>query len=156
MSTFEILWEYRQAFASGLSTSVEIAIWVWGIGLLFGSLLGVGAHHYNRNLGKLLRVLGAVITAIPILVILFWLHYPLQAALHVVINPFYTAVVALALVNVFGVNSLSTTGYPRSRSGSPDTTDSDQMYWPSPSLILDANLTKSAWTSHRSEAFWRY
>ena len=37
------------------------------------------------------------------MVLLFWLHYPLQAMLNVVIDPFITAAFALSLVNTFGV-----------------------------------------------------
>jgi len=39
-------------------------------------------------------------------VFLFWLHYPLQAILGVVIDPFYTAAAALSTINVFAVADL--------------------------------------------------
>jgi ABC-type amino acid transport system permease subunit len=55
-------------------------------------------------------MLAAGVTAIPVLVFLFWLHYPLQAALHVVINPLYTAIAALSIVNVFGVAAIVRAG----------------------------------------------
>jgi len=50
--------------------------------------------------------LSFVVAGIPILVLLFWLHYPLQSILHVVINPFYTAIAALAIVNVVAIAEL--------------------------------------------------
>jgi ABC-type amino acid transport system permease subunit len=51
MSTFEILWQFKQAFADGLRLTLEIATSVWLIGLIFGSLLGTGAHKYANTLG---------------------------------------------------------------------------------------------------------
>jgi len=83
--------------------SLELAVWVWIIGLVIGTILGIIAARLRKSIGRIVSVSGAVVTAIPALVLLFWLHYPLQAALQVVINPFYTAVAALAIVNVFGV-----------------------------------------------------
>lgn len=37
---------------------------------------------------------------------LFWAHYPMQALMGVVINPFYTAAVVLGTINIFGVSDL--------------------------------------------------
>jgi ABC-type amino acid transport system permease subunit len=45
-------------------------------------------------------------SAIPTLVILFWLHYPAQAVFNVVIDPFYTASLTLSLVNIFGMGEM--------------------------------------------------
>jgi ABC-type amino acid transport system permease subunit len=78
--------------------------------LVFGTILGVLAVRFRKTLGGAIGVLGAIISAIPVLVILFWLHYPLQAALDVVIDPFYTAVAAFSLVNVFGVAGIVKAG----------------------------------------------
>jgi len=38
--------------------------------------------------------------------VLFWLHYPAQAVFNVVIDPFYTASLTLALVNIFAVGEM--------------------------------------------------
>jgi ABC-type amino acid transport system permease subunit len=38
-----------------------------------------------------------------VLVLLFWLHYPLQGILDVVINPFWTTIIALGLINIIAV-----------------------------------------------------
>jgi His/Glu/Gln/Arg/opine family amino acid ABC transporter permease subunit len=106
MDIWEIIVNYRQAFASGLLVSFKLAALIWSIGILIGSPLGVLSAKMPKILGRTISVFGAVITAIPALVLMFWLHYPLQAALKIVINPFYTAVAALSFVNVFGVASL--------------------------------------------------
>jgi ABC-type amino acid transport system permease subunit len=46
-----------------------------------------------------LRFGSFVLSGLPVLVLLFWLHYPLQSMLGVVVDPFYTASAALSLVN---------------------------------------------------------
>ena len=40
------------------------------------------------------------------MVLLFWLHYPAQQILGVVIHPFYTAALVLSLVNMLGVEMI--------------------------------------------------
>ncbi len=49
------------------------------------------------------RLLSFALSGMPILVFLFWLHYPLQAMLAVVVDPFVTAAVTLSIINVFAV-----------------------------------------------------
>ncbi|MBD3351648.1 MAG: ABC transporter permease subunit [Candidatus Lokiarchaeota archaeon] len=106
MNIFEILVQYRQAFLNGLFVSFKLALSIWVIGLIIGSILGIFAARLSKSVGRITTIIGSIITSIPALVFLFWLHYPLQAALQVVINPFYTAVVALSIINIFGVSSI--------------------------------------------------
>jgi polar amino acid transport system permease protein len=42
----------------------------------------------------------------PLLVFMFWLHYPVQAMFGVVIDPFITACFTLSILNIFGVADL--------------------------------------------------
>lgn len=72
-------------------------VWFAGVGL--GTLLGAWAHA-DDSVAKTLSGLSFVASALPILVVLMWLHFPAQALLGLVINPFITTVVALSLVNV--------------------------------------------------------
>lgn len=53
--------------------------------------------------GRFVSVIAFLLSGLPLLVLLFWLHYPMQAMLDIVIDPFITAAFALSLVNVFGV-----------------------------------------------------
>jgi polar amino acid transport system permease protein len=106
MNTFEILWKYRQGFTLGLLVSVKLVVCVWSIGIPCGILLGVAAARLQKTVGIIVGAVGAIMTSIPIIVLLFWLHYPLQAALKIVINPFYTSVAALSVVNLFGVAAI--------------------------------------------------
>lgn len=43
------------------------------------------------------------LSGVPILVFLFWMHYPLQGSLGVVVDPFITAAVTLSIINIFAV-----------------------------------------------------
>lgn len=49
------------------------------------------------------RIFSFLLSGVPILVFLFWLHYPAQAMFDLVIDPFYTAAVTLSIVNIFAV-----------------------------------------------------
>jgi len=103
MIILRILTEYRAAIASGLLVTLEMCLFVWVIGIVAGVILGVVAASYKKEAGGPLRAISFLLGAVPVLVLLFWLHYPLQELLHVVINPFYTAVFALTIINTFGV-----------------------------------------------------
>jgi His/Glu/Gln/Arg/opine family amino acid ABC transporter permease subunit len=103
MSVIEILVEFRQGLLSGLLVTMKLCLAIWTAGLLVGSALGVAGSRYKMTLGVPERFCSFMLSGVPILVLLFWLHYPLQEILGVIIDPFYTAVVALSLVNVFAV-----------------------------------------------------
>ncbi|MCA9803346.1 MAG: ABC transporter permease subunit [Cyanobacteria bacterium HKST-UBA02] len=103
MTVLDILIKYQQAFSDGLFTTFKLALFVWSIGLGLGSILGALGAKYRLAVGMPTRALSFILSGIPILVFLFWLHYPLQAMLSVVIDPFITAVATLAIINMFAV-----------------------------------------------------
>ena len=103
---FNIFIEYHWAFLSGLRVTLELCLVIWVSGLVFGVTLGTLGAHYPKTWGRFTVATSFGFSAIPTLVILFWLHYPAQAALEVVIDPFYTASLALSLVNVFATGEL--------------------------------------------------
>lgn len=103
MNAFDIIAAYPQAFINGLVVTIQIALIVWTSGLVLGFLLGALAAGYPSTYGRLVSTSSFLLSGLPLLVLLFWLHYPLQSLLEVVIDPFYTAAFALSLVNVFGV-----------------------------------------------------
>ncbi len=105
-SALEILFQYRQAFAGGLIVTLKLAGIVWLCGLVFGALLGWAAAQYPRAVGLPCRGLAFVLSSIPVLVFLFWLHYPIQAAWDLVVDPFYTAALTFTILNIFGVAEL--------------------------------------------------
>mgnify|MGYP002784983490 CR=1 FL=1 len=105
MTILSILITYHQAFWQGLLVTLQLCAVIWSVGLVLGTLLGVAATR-DRALGQGLRWLSFALAGIPVIVLLFWLHYPAQAAFNIVIDPFYTAMVTFAFVNIVGVSDL--------------------------------------------------
>ena len=101
-----ILWTYRQGFLSGLKVTLELAVIVWVVGIIGGALLGFAAHRYRMSIGWTVRAAAFTLSSLPILVFLFWLHYPAQAAFNIVIDPFLTASFAFSMVNLFAMGEL--------------------------------------------------
>jgi polar amino acid transport system permease protein len=100
MSIWDILIRYRADWLHGLWVTVKLCVLIWGIGLFAGTALGAAGARWKNTVGLASRIASFVLAGIPILVFLFWLHYPLQAYFRVVIDPFITAVVALSIVNI--------------------------------------------------------
>jgi His/Glu/Gln/Arg/opine family amino acid ABC transporter permease subunit len=103
MSVLDILINFREGFADGLLVTIKLCLVIWSLGLIAGSLLGILGARWHQWLGIPSRVLSFVLSGIPVLVFLFWLHYPMQAMLDIVIDPFYTAAATLSIINIFMV-----------------------------------------------------
>jgi len=103
MNAFDIIIKYKEGLLSGLLVTLSLCLIVWITGLVFGVLFGSFAHRQKDSTGFVLKLLSFFFASIPFLVLLFWLHYPLQELLGVVIMPFITAAVALSLLNIVGV-----------------------------------------------------
>ena len=103
MSVWNIIYTYKEGLLSGLLVTLGLCLIIWASGLLFGVLFGAFAHRQKESTGWFLKMLSFLLASTPVLVLLFWLHYPLQAILGVVIIPFITAAVALSLINIVGV-----------------------------------------------------
>jgi polar amino acid transport system permease protein len=104
MSVFQILVTYREGIISGLLVTLELCLIVWCSGLGIGTILGVAGARWQHGIGMPSRTASFILSGVPVLAFLFWLHYPLQAMLHVVINPFYTAAAALSIINILAVS----------------------------------------------------
>lgn len=102
MGTLDIIFKYRDGLIAGLLVTLRLCLLIWAIGIGFGSVLG---FYSARSLfaTRILRFCSFFLSSIPILVVLFWLHYPAQALLGIVVQPFWTAVVAIGLINIFTV-----------------------------------------------------
>ena len=98
----DLFFKYQDALLSGLFVTLKICILVWLIGLIVWIILAFLAREFNfiRHLSHLLSF---ILSWIPILVLLFWLHYPFQSMLGIVIDPFITTVFCLWLVNIYMV-----------------------------------------------------
>jgi polar amino acid transport system permease protein len=103
MNAFEVLWQYRDAFLGGFLVTVQLL----AISSIVGTLFGIGLEVICQRFGGLFRPLCDAAafssSAIPALVILFWLHYPAQAIFNITVPPLLTAVAALSFINSFAV-----------------------------------------------------
>jgi His/Glu/Gln/Arg/opine family amino acid ABC transporter permease subunit len=105
-SVFNILVTYHQAFLTGLVVTLQLSFIVWFFGIVVGSVLGYSGWRYPEMVGAPSKVFSFILGGVPILVFLFWLHYPAQAVFNVVIDPFYTAAFTFAIINIFAVADL--------------------------------------------------
>lgn len=82
-------------FFTGAIRTLELAGTSWLLGLPVGFAIAWGAH-YSNGLRQSLQVAALLIAVVPLLAILFWLHYPLQSALGVVWTPLTTTLLLFA------------------------------------------------------------
>ena len=101
-----IVTKHSSAFLRGISVSIQLVLIVWVAGLVIGTILGILSVKFRRAVGIPARLCSFILSGIPVLVYLFWAHYPVQAFMGVVINPFNTAAVVLSTINIFGVSDL--------------------------------------------------
>lgn len=106
MSVLDILINYHIAFLQGLQVTLELCLVIWTSGIVLGTTLGAVGAHFPKSWGRFTRAMSFGFSAIPTLVVLFWLHYPAQAVFNVVIDPFYTASLTLSLVNIFAIGEM--------------------------------------------------
>jgi His/Glu/Gln/Arg/opine family amino acid ABC transporter permease subunit len=105
-TVWNILVQYREGLLAGLTVTLELCLIIWASGIVFGSLLGVLAARFPLAVGWPAKLSSFVLGGVPILVFLFWLHFPLQSLLEVVIDPFWTASFALSILNIFMVSDV--------------------------------------------------
>ncbi len=81
MSTLDILTKYRAELLVGLTVTLQLCAIVWGVGIAAGAAIGVAGARWQLLVGLPSRATSFVLGAVPVLVFLFWLHYPLQSLL---------------------------------------------------------------------------
>jgi polar amino acid transport system permease protein len=106
MSIWNILANYHPAFLKGLCVTMQLSAIIWLSGIVLGAALGWAGSRYPRPVGMPSRLVSFILSGIPVLVFLFWLHYPAQAIFNIVVDPFYTAALTLSILNIFGVADL--------------------------------------------------
>ena len=74
MRVLEILRDYIDAFIAGLEVTAKLTLVVWAIGLVLGTALAAAANRWRRAVGIPLIVIGFVLSGVPVLVLLYWLH----------------------------------------------------------------------------------
>ena len=106
MSAIDIIVHYQGELLHGLGVTLALCLYIWTIGVVGGVALGAAGARWRMTVGIPSRAVSFVLSGIPILVFLFWLHYPVQYLLGIVVDPFVTAVVALSIVNLLLVADL--------------------------------------------------
>lgn len=106
---FQIIYKHREGFMNGLSTTFQICLMVWLIGIILGAILGLFSSKY-KVIDMSTKTISFVLSGVPILVFLFWLHYPAQNYLNISVDPFYTSVFMLSILNLIAVSEIIKTG----------------------------------------------
>jgi His/Glu/Gln/Arg/opine family amino acid ABC transporter permease subunit len=102
----DLLIKYAPAFISGAIVTLQLALIVWGLGLVLGVLLGALRARLKGVWRELSSVFFLGLASVPILVYLLWAYYPLQRGLGVNIPAFATAAGVLALYNAIGISDI--------------------------------------------------
>lgn len=105
MSVFDILVNYHATLLGGLWITLGLFGLSSLIGIAFGLLFGALGARYSA-VGTTVKIFSFALASIPLLVILFWFYYPFQTILHISLDPFTTALIALALVNTAAIAEL--------------------------------------------------
>lgn len=105
----DIIIKHKEGFLKGLLVTFEICLIVWIVGLVLGTVIGYLVSK-NKIMNRTIKIFSFVLSGVPILVFLFWLHYPAQKFLGIVVDPFYTAVFMLSLLNIIAVSEIVSNG----------------------------------------------
>jgi His/Glu/Gln/Arg/opine family amino acid ABC transporter permease subunit len=103
VTVFEIISKYKTGFLDGIQITLCLCLIIWSAGLVIGSLLGVLSQRYKISIGIPTRIVSFLLSGVPVLVFLFWLHYPFQKMIGRNIDPFITTAITISLINIFAV-----------------------------------------------------
>jgi len=98
---FNILVHYKTAFLLWLLVTLKICLYTWILGIFFGVVLWILSNEYKSTIWRINTWLYTLIEWIPVLVLLYWLYFPMQQILWISINSFILAVACFAIVNMF-------------------------------------------------------
>ncbi len=99
---WDILENYYPAIVNGALVTLKLSISAWIVGLTVGFILGAGAY-YSKFLRVLLHITSFLALSVPLIVLLYWAHFPLQELLGIVVDPFITAAILLSILNALAV-----------------------------------------------------
>ncbi|HMV02153.1 MAG TPA: ABC transporter permease subunit [Chitinophagales bacterium] len=105
----DIIIKHKEGFLKGLIVTFEICLIVWIVGLLLGTAIGYFISR-NKVINRTIKTLSFLLSGVPVLVFLFWLHYPAQSFFNISIAPFYTAVFMLSVLNIIAVSEIVSNG----------------------------------------------
>jgi polar amino acid transport system permease protein len=87
---------YLPLLMRGAVTTCKLCAFAYMIGMPLGLMSGYVRHRETPLLSWALNATSILFKTIPFLVILFWLHYPLQQLLSIVVSPLITGTFALS------------------------------------------------------------
>ena len=97
-----VLTDNTSAWLAGLSVSLSLCLIAWSTGIFVGTILGIAGTRL-RFLARMTRGVNGFLLSVPLIVLLFYAHYPLQALLAITIPPFATGAAILSVCNCFAV-----------------------------------------------------
>lgn len=103
MSVFDIIITYKEGLLKATLVTFQLCLVIWGTGIVIGSVIGAAGSKWHVGIGIPSRVASFLLSSVPVLVFLFWMHYPMQALLNVVIDPFITSAATLSIINIFAI-----------------------------------------------------
>ncbi len=106
MNIVEIFTTYKEGFLQGLAVTIKLCLMIWFIGIVVGTIFGILSAKFNKSFGIITKIISIFISGVPVIVLLYWLYYPMQQQLQIDIPAFNIAVFALSFVNVFIVSDL--------------------------------------------------
>ena len=105
MSTIQIFQQYSGTMLHGLEVTLKLCLIIWSSGIILGTALGMAGARW-KFIAIPSKIFSIILAGVPALVFLFWMHYPFQTLLGIVIDPFITAAVSLSIINIFLVSDL--------------------------------------------------
>jgi ABC-type amino acid transport system permease subunit len=105
MTVFDIISKYKNGFLHGLQITSYLCLIIWSSGLIIGSVLGTLSQRY-KVFSWPTNAISFFISGTPVLVFLFWFHYPFQQIIGVNVDPFITTAITISLINIFAVATI--------------------------------------------------
>ncbi len=100
MTAFDILSDHGQELLAGLLVTLELCLFIWSTGIILGTTVGIAGARWRVPVGLPSRLISFLLSGLPVLVLLFWLHYPMQSLMVIVIDPFFTAAATLSIASL--------------------------------------------------------
>lgn len=96
MDIIDVIIKYRVDFAGAIGITALLFAGAGTIGTTLGVLLSIAS--INKYVRVVVAIAAGAVLSVPIIVLLYWFHFPVQRALGIVVPPLWTALAVLAAV----------------------------------------------------------
>jgi polar amino acid transport system permease protein len=103
MSVIDILSENKGAFLTGAQVTASLFFLSLSIGTVFGIFVSILAIYLGDGFKRVPDFIALCFAAIPPIVTLYWVHYPMQSLLGLDFPPFYSALITLSAINTLAI-----------------------------------------------------